>query len=41
MLASAAAFTLPPAIVRIYFAFAGWQFDIGQTILAVPELGRD
>ena len=26
---------------RIHFAFAGRQFDVGQTILAVPELGRD
>ncbi len=27
--------------VRIHFAFAGRQFDIRQTILAMPELGRD
>ncbi len=26
---------------RIYLAFAGRQFDIRQTIFAVPELGRD
>ncbi len=27
--------------VRIHFTFAGRQFDIRQTILAVPELGGD
>jgi hypothetical protein len=24
---------------RVYLAIAGWQVDIGQTVLAVPELG--
>src|SRR5215813_1156334 len=29
------------AVARVHFAFAGGEFDIGEAVLAVPELGGD